>query len=139
MNKNIPPKLKDPSKFIVPYYIREFKFPHALCDLGSSINMTSLEIAKVLMLGDPKPTDMTLALVDLSFTHPYGILEYVLVCVDDLVFHSNFVVVGMKGDTEKSLIHGRPFLETSRALIDVESGELMLQFNDDHVIFNVCK
>jgi len=34
---------------------------------------------------------------------------------------------------------GRPFLETGRALVDVESGELMFWVNEDKVIFNVCK
>ncbi|CAI8588122.1 unnamed protein product [Vicia faba] len=46
------------------------------------------------------------------------------------------MVVDMKGDTENSLILRRPFLAIGKALIDMESSELMLQFNNEHVTFN---
>ncbi|PNX63072.1 hypothetical protein L195_g061440 [Trifolium pratense] len=35
------------------------------------------------------------------------------------------------------LLLGRPFLATSRALIDVELGELMLRTEDQKIVFNV--
>ncbi|MED6163294.1 hypothetical protein PIB30_078455 [Stylosanthes scabra] len=37
----------------------------------------------------------------------------------------------MEEDPKAPLILGRPFLATSRALIDMESGELMLRIHDD--------
>ncbi|MED6175764.1 hypothetical protein PIB30_081428 [Stylosanthes scabra] len=45
----------------------------------------------------------------------------------------------MEEDVGTSLIFGRPFLATSRALIDMESGELMLRVHDECLIFNVYK
>ncbi|MED6150800.1 hypothetical protein PIB30_075980 [Stylosanthes scabra] len=40
---------------------------------------------------------------------------------------------------DKPLILGRPFLATSRALIDMESGELMLRIHDKCLILNIYK
>lgn len=48
---------------------------------------------KKLKLGDLKATNMILKLVDLSITHPYRVIEDVLVDVDGLVFPTNFVIV----------------------------------------------
>ena len=38
---------------------------------------------------------------------------------------------------EISIILGRPFLVTGRAMIDVQKGELKLRVQDDEVIFSV--
>ncbi|RYQ90913.1 hypothetical protein Ahy_B09g096850 [Arachis hypogaea] len=44
---------------------------------------------------------------------------------------------------EESYLHpiimGRPFLATTRALIDVEQGELILRIHDKHLTFHVFK
>lgn len=72
-----------------------------------------------------------------SVTYPYGVLEDILVKVDDLMFPSYFVIWGMPKDVETPLLLERLFLATGRALIDVGRGELILRFNKDHVIFNV--
>lgn len=48
-----------------------------------------------LNCGEPKPTHMTLTLENRSVTCPYGILEDVLVRVDDLVFPADFMILVM--------------------------------------------
>ncbi|KAL0433575.1 UNVERIFIED_CONTAM: hypothetical protein Slati_2691800 [Sesamum latifolium] len=45
----------------------------------------------------------------------------------------------MEEDKNMPLILGRPFLAMSRALIDVQKGQLTLRVNDEHVVFNVFK
>ncbi|MED6188811.1 hypothetical protein PIB30_089458 [Stylosanthes scabra] len=40
----------------------------------------------------------------------------------------------MDEDMKNPLILGRPFLATSRALIDMESGELMLRIYDENLV-----
>ncbi|KAL0458854.1 UNVERIFIED_CONTAM: hypothetical protein Slati_0512600 [Sesamum latifolium] len=45
----------------------------------------------------------------------------------------------MEEDKNMPLILGRPFLATSRALIDVQKGQLTFRVNDEHVVFNVFK
>ncbi|MED6117277.1 hypothetical protein PIB30_108507 [Stylosanthes scabra] len=45
----------------------------------------------------------------------------------------------MEEDVGNPLILGRPFLATSRALIDMESGELMLRIRDECLVLQVYK
>jgi len=78
---------------------------------------------KKLGCGEPKPTRMTLTLADCSISYPYGVLEDVLVQVNDFVFPADFVILDMAEDEEMSLLFGRHFLATGLALIDVEMGE----------------
>ncbi|XP_050889027.1 uncharacterized protein LOC127094210 [Lathyrus oleraceus] len=104
-------KLKDLSKFTISCIIGGVESPHALCDLGSSINLTPLNKANELNLGAIMPSDVTLTLADLFVNHPHGVLQDVLLYVDGLVFPANFVVVDMKGDTWGSVILRCPFLE----------------------------
>jgi hypothetical protein len=92
---------------------------------------------KKLGCGEPKPTRMTLALVDRSISHPFGVLEDVLVKVNELVYPTDFVILDMAEDEYMPLILGRPFLATGRALIDVEMGQLMLRFHNEQVVFNI--
>jgi hypothetical protein len=47
------------------------------------------------------------------------VLEDVLVKVNELVFSANFVILDMAEDEDMSLILGRPFLATGRALIEL--------------------
>ena len=49
-----------------------------------------------------------------------GILEDVLVKVDNFIFLVDFIILDMEEDHEVPLILGRPFLATSRALINVQ-------------------
>lgn len=70
----LPPKLKDPGRFIIPCTICEVKIPSTLCYLGSSINLMSLALLKKLKLGEPKLTNMSLTSVDISNTYPYGVI-----------------------------------------------------------------
>lgn len=80
---------------------------------------------------------MTLTLDDSSVTHLFDILQDVLVHVDGLVFPTYFLVLDTKGDSGGSVILGRSFLATEKALIDADTGELVLKFNKEKVIFNV--
>ena len=66
-------------------------------------------------------------------------IEDVLVKVDKFIFPAYFIVLDMEEDKEIPIILGRPFLTTSRAMIDVQRGELKLRVQDDEVKFNVFK
>ncbi|XP_024025997.1 uncharacterized protein LOC112092920 [Morus notabilis] len=114
-------KLKDPGSFRIPCIIGELHIEKALCDLGASINLMPLSILRKLNLGEITPTTISLQLADRSLTYPKGIIEDVL----------------MEEDQEISIIFGRPFLATGRALIDVHSGNLTLRFNEEKAIFNL--
>nr|GEX81239.1 reverse transcriptase domain-containing protein [Tanacetum cinerariifolium] len=81
------------------------------------------------MLGDPEltPTRMTLELADRSITRPKGVAKDVFVKVGKFHFPTDFVVVDFEADPRVSLILGRSFLRTGRALIDVYGEEITLR------------
>ena len=71
-------------------------------------------------MDEPKPTNVSLPLVDRSITYPMGISEDVLVKVDKFIFPIDFIILDIQEDQEVPLKLGRPFLATGRALIDVQ-------------------
>ena len=85
-----------------------------------------LSVFKKLRLEEAKPTTITLQMGDRSIAYPWGVSEDVFIKVDKFLYPADFVVLDMKNDNEVSLILGRPFLATGRALIDIEAGHLTL-------------
>ncbi|KAK4718037.1 hypothetical protein R3W88_016375 [Solanum pinnatisectum] len=139
MTKELIKKREDPGAITILCSIGMLQFAKALCDLGASINLMPYAIYKQLGLGEPKATTMRLLIADRSIKHPVGILYDILVKVDWLIFPGDFVILDCEIDAEIPIILERPFLATGRALVDVESGELKFQVNEDEVTFNVCK
>lgn len=78
---------------------------------------------------------MTFTLAYASMAHPLGI-EDRRDHVDGLTFPADFVVINMKNDSEGSVILRRPFLETGKVKVDVETSELILKFNKENMVFN---
>ena len=120
LQTKLPPKLKDPGRFIILCAIGKSIFERALCDLGASINLMPLFIFKKLSLGEAKPTTVTLQLAYRFLKHPWGIIDDVLVKVDKIIFVTNFIILDMEEDKEIPIILGRTFLAIGRALIDVQ-------------------
>ena len=139
MHKTLPPKLKDGGAFHIPCVIGTKFFGKALCDLGASINLMPLSIFKRLGLGELKRTMMKLQLADQSYISPYGVVEDVIIKVDNMMIPTDFVVCDVEADKEVPLILGRPFLRTGRALIDVHGGKLTLRVNGKEVKYDVHK
>ncbi|GJV42546.1 retrovirus-related pol polyprotein from transposon TNT 1-94 [Tanacetum coccineum] len=69
LNK-LPSKEKDPGRFTIPCDIRHLHIDTALADLGSSISLMPNTMYEKLGLGEPKPTRMSLELVDKSIQYP---------------------------------------------------------------------
>ncbi|XP_040948630.1 uncharacterized protein [Gossypium hirsutum] len=79
-------------------------------------------------------------LADRSVEHPEGVLEDVLVKVNELIFLADFYVIKMEEDStpgSSDLLLGRPFLSTASTKIDVRSGTLTMDFDGEIVKFNV--
>ncbi|XP_070676285.1 uncharacterized protein [Malus domestica] len=127
LQQKLPPKLKDPGSFTIPYTIGKFSFEKVLFDLGASVNLMPFTIFKQLGLGEMKSTLVSLQLADLSITYPRGIIEDVLVRVDQFILLVDFLVLDMKKDREIPIILGRPFMATAGTLIDVQKGLLTLR------------
>ncbi|XP_016731601.1 uncharacterized protein [Gossypium hirsutum] len=70
----------------------------------------------------------------MSVVHPEGVLEDVLVKVNELIFPVDFYVIKMEEDRtpgSSDLLLGRPFLSTANTKIAVRSGTLMIEFNGE--------
>ncbi|CAN6716212.1 unnamed protein product [Malus baccata var. baccata] len=122
LQRKLPPKLKDAGNFTIPCVIGGKEFGRALCDLGESINLMPYSVYESLNLGDLKETKVVIQLADRSNRYPKGLLEDVLVQVNELIFPTDFFVLEMEHDpmpTALPLILGRPFLRTARTKIDV--------------------
>ncbi|CAN6587016.1 unnamed protein product [Malus baccata var. baccata] len=133
----LPPKKKDPGSFTIPCTIGNSDFKSALIDLGASVNLMPYFVFKRLGEGKLKPTSNIIQLADRSITYPRGIIEDVIVKVDNLYFPADFMVLDMDEDLTTPIILGRPFMATARTLIDVEAGTLTLRVEDQTVVFNL--
>nr|GEY22279.1 reverse transcriptase domain-containing protein [Tanacetum cinerariifolium] len=129
--KNLPEKLGDLDKFLIPCDFSGMDVCHALADLGASINLMPLSIWKKLSLPELTPTWMTPELADRSITRPKGVAEDVFIKVGKFHFLTDFVVVDFEADPRVPLILGRSFLRTGHTLIDVYGEEITLQVNDE--------
>jgi len=94
----LPVKRDNPGRLVIPISIGMVDFLEALCDFGSSVNIM------------PRLADQTL-----SF--PKGILKNFCVRVGTLYAPGNFVVIETGTDERAPVISGRPFLNTSGAVI----------------------
>ncbi|GJZ21923.1 reverse transcriptase domain-containing protein [Tanacetum coccineum] len=134
--KQLPKKLGDPRKFLIPCDFFELEKCMALADLGASINLMPLSVWKKLMLPKLVPTHITLELANRSVAYPAGIAEDVFVQVDKFTFPADFIVVDYDVDPRFPLILGIPFLRTAHALVDVYGEELILRDGDEELIFH---
>ncbi|GAU38817.1 hypothetical protein TSUD_163920 [Trifolium subterraneum] len=100
IQKKLPQKKNDPGSVTIPCYIGNLHVRRALCDLGASINLMPLSMMKRIPGAVAKPTKMLLSLADRSITHPYGILQNVLVRCAEFVFPADFVILDMEEDAE---------------------------------------
>ncbi|GKA45984.1 reverse transcriptase domain-containing protein [Tanacetum coccineum] len=131
--KKLPGKLGDPRKFPILCDFPELDECLALADLGASINLMPLFVWKKLLLPELTPTRMTLELANRSVAYPVGVAEDVFVKVGKFHFPDDFVVVDYDVDPRVPLILGRPFLRTTRALIDVHGEEYSYKYDDESV------
>ncbi|TYI75800.1 hypothetical protein E1A91_D06G032000v1, partial [Gossypium mustelinum] len=93
--KKLPIKCKDPGMFSIHCKIGDLKIDRAMLDLGASINVMPRSIYDKVQLGALKDTGLIIQLADRSNAYPDGILEDVLVQVNELVFPADFYVLNM--------------------------------------------
>jgi len=137
LSKTMPRKLSDPGSFSIPCMVGDVKVERALCDLGASVSLLPLPIAKKLGMDGLLPTRMTLQLADRSIKHPLGILEDVPVKVVKFYLPVDFVVLDMPEDSQTPIILGRPFMATGGAMIDVKDGKLSFNIGGDAIEFSL--
>ncbi|KAI9080903.1 hypothetical protein K1719_037064 [Acacia pycnantha] len=116
------------------------EFDDCVLDLGASINVMPASVYKSLGLGPLRPTGVIVQLANRSSAHPSGLVEDVLVKVNDLIFPADFYILDMEDESPSSrspIILGRSFMKTARTKIDVHSGTLSMEFGDISVNCNI--
>nr|GFB29767.1 reverse transcriptase domain-containing protein [Tanacetum cinerariifolium] len=106
-------------------------------DPRASINLIPLSVWQKLGLPELIPTRMTLELANRAICTPAGIARDVFIPVGKFTFPADFVIVDYKSDPRVPLILGRPFLRTTRALIDVHGEEMILRDGDERLTLNM--
>ena len=139
LQKKLPPKLKNPGSFSIPYTIGNIRFEKVVLDLGASINIMSYSIYATMNLGALTETNIVIQLIDRSNAYPRGVLKDVSMQVNELVFLVDFYVLDMEDEGSPMptpLLLERPFMKTARTKIDVYNGTLTMEFNGEVVRFN---
>ncbi|XP_024171914.1 uncharacterized protein LOC112177906 [Rosa chinensis] len=96
IQRTLPPKLGDPGCFTVSCTIGLRNFDKTLLDLGASINLMPYEVYKTLALEDIKPVKIRLQMADQNVVYPRGVVEDVLVKIDEILVPADFVVLDME-------------------------------------------
>ncbi|XP_074300944.1 uncharacterized protein LOC141632284 [Silene latifolia] len=136
--KPLPKKCGDLGMFTIPCSIGNKTFAHAMLDLGASINVMLHVIYETLELRPLERTDVAIQLADRSNIHPKGMIEDVLVEVDNLTFPADFYVLDMETDASSTpILLGRPFMNISNTKIDVKSGDVTIEFEGKKLVYNI--
>ena len=123
-----PLNYRDPRCPTISIKIGDSHIEQALLDLGASVNLLPYSFYKLLRLGELKPTNITLSLVDRLVKILKEVVEDVLLQVNNFYFSVGFVVLdtepSTKGPNHVPIILSRPFLATTNALITCRNGQL---------------
>ena len=100
----------------------------SLLDMGASVNILPKGVYDACPLGELQPLFIELSLADRSVRRHHGIVEDVLVKVENYYFLVDFIIMDMKSTkdfTDAPIILGRPFLATTIAITDWGKGEVI--------------
>lgn len=134
---HVAPKLKDSGCFSITCRIGKTTFNHILCDLGVSVSVMPLHVFQSLSLKNLISTDISLQLANSTERKPLGIAKDIMVKVQKSFIPTDFVVLETSKTPNFPLILGKPFLATSRAIIDIKNGKLVFNVPNDCIKFHM--
>ncbi|CAL1381805.1 unnamed protein product [Linum trigynum] len=129
----LPKKRSDPSSFTIPLDIGNHHIDNALADLGASVNVMPYKLFKKLEVGELNTSKLSIILADRSVISSRDIVEDMMVRVGKFCYPADFVILDISEDSDMPLILGRPFLATSKELIDVNEGTLILRDGKERI------
>ena len=135
-------KYKDLGMFTIPCTIENQKIKRAMLNLGASINVMPHSVYASLKLDPLKQIGVIIQLADRSNVYPEGVIEDVLVKINNLIFPGDFYVLYMEDDASLNpnpILLRRPFLKTAKIKIDVDKGILTMEFDGETAEFDVFK
>ena len=142
LQRKLPPKCKDLGTFTIPCTIGNTRFERCMLDLGVSINVMPYSIYNSLNLGPMEETGIVIQLADRSNAYPKGVMEDVLVQVNELVFPADFYILEIEDELSPNptpILLRRPFLKIARTKIDVHNGTLTMEFDGEVIRFNISE
>ncbi|CAN6454711.1 unnamed protein product [Victoria cruziana] len=140
LQRRLPPMLEDPGAPIIPCMLGDIHVERALLDLEASVNVLPGCLYDACRLEGLKPISMTIQMADRSVKRPRGILEDVLIKIQDLIFPVDFIILDMEGvdaEHQTPIILGRPFLATANACINCRMGVLEISFAGQRFRMNI--
>ena len=138
----LPEKKCDPGPHFFTCQISGNKFEKTLLDSGASINLMPKSINDKFKFGDLELSGLTLQMANGSTSPACGILEDLIVTVENFKFPIDLVVadVSDKGDSSQiPLILGRPFLATAKAITNWDKGEVKIKVGDEEIQLSLSK
>jgi hypothetical protein len=109
-------------------------FYNTICDTRSDVNIMAKVTYEFLYGTMPMdPSYAQLQLADQSFRIVNGIAKNVPVEIEDHYVPTDFLVIDMGEEYDPPIILGRPFLNTTKAIIYIGIGEIHFQFPSQKV------
>ena len=142
MMNSLPVKKRDPGAPMITSKIGGMSFTRSLLDTGASINILPKAVFDRHHVGELQPFLVELCFADGSVKKPHGLVEDVIVTIEDCYFLVDFLVVDMKMTKELSqalIILGRPFLATAKAVTDWGKGKVILKVGEHSVKVDINK
>jgi predicted DNA-binding ribbon-helix-helix protein len=128
-------RLSGPALPTVPCILGHFKVHHALCDWGASTNILPKMVYDCLEEDPLVLTSQQLQLADSIVVQPYGITENVLIEFQDSSTLVDSMVMDMDPHQQTSIILGKSFLKSVRAIIDKTRGTINMKVDGVHEKF----
>ena len=144
----LPIKKRDPGAPMITSEIGGMSFTRSLLDTRASMNILPKAVFDHRHVGELQPFLVELCLADGSVRKRHGLVEDVIVWIEDCYFLVDFLVVDMKMTKELSqalLISGRPFLATAKSvkmtkeLTHWGKGEVILKVGEHTVKVDINK
>lgn len=88
--------------------------------MRADINLIPQVVYNLLGMGALKLTSMKLLMADSSMKKMIRVLCDVVLRVASLMFPVDFLILDLEVDFQELIIFGRPFIPTSRAMLDME-------------------
>ncbi|GJU88235.1 retrovirus-related pol polyprotein from transposon 297 family protein [Tanacetum coccineum] len=140
LSSSLPPKFKDPGASLILVVVGNIAIKKALIDLGASINILPASLVDKYDLRTLRKTDTIISLADRSTKIPRGILEDVIVKVDDFYYPVDFFVMDTDPpykDVQPTIIPRRPFLAIIEDRINCRTGAMDITFGNKKLRLNV--
>ncbi|XP_048489929.1 uncharacterized protein LOC125491894 [Beta vulgaris subsp. vulgaris] len=134
----MPKNQRDPGSFTLPVKIGDLEPKGALADLGASVSLMPLSIAKHLNF-PLNPMWKMIQLADHTLRVPHGEWEDVPIQVGHAFVPCDFVVMDMEEDSKTPLILGREALKTLGVVINCRNDTITVKVANERVVFEFSK